>query len=241
MEEVKLAIKYLANGQTLVYATEPGVVLQDLTTQPYGSTGVVDMAWMKATRIVGRKYTDREIKNGWPREIEPHRLACLQHPEGGNDQSNINAMLLAACERGGLQCRAFIRDDYALLRDGSRELIETWTDYSLTAPVFAAWLAAQGLEPSTHIAAWFKALRVNAQAAPALATNTAPPAPVADSASNAPDPNKGTPPKLTETDKAEVVRLYDRGRGVSVNKLAKQFGVSNPTIDKVLKREGVKN
>lgn len=60
-------------------------------------------------------------------------------------------------------------------------------------------------------------------------------------ASVAPSASKGTPPKLTETDKAEVVRLYDRGRGVSVNKLAKHFGVSNPTIDKVLKKEGVKN
>ena len=60
-------------------------------------------------------------------------------------------------------------------------------------------------------------------------------------ASVAPSASKGTPPKLTETDKAEVVRLYDRGRGVSVNKLAKHFGVSNPTIDKVLKKEGIKN
>lgn len=59
-------------------------------------------------------------------------------------------------------------------------------------------------------------------------------------ASVAPSASKGTPPKLTETDKAEVVRLYDRGRGVSVNKLAKQFGVSNPTIDKVLQKEGIK-
>ena len=60
-------------------------------------------------------------------------------------------------------------------------------------------------------------------------------------ASVAPSASKGTPPKLTETDKAEVVRLYDRGRGVSVNKLAKHFGVSNPTIDKVLQKEGIKN
>lgn len=60
-------------------------------------------------------------------------------------------------------------------------------------------------------------------------------------ASVAPSASKGTPPKLTETDKAEVARLYDRGRGVSVNKLAKHFGVSNPTIDKVLRKEGVKN
>ena len=34
------------------------------------------------------------------------------------------------------------------------------THYHIAAPVFAAWLAAQGVEPNTHIAAWFKALGV---------------------------------------------------------------------------------
>ena len=65
-------------------------------------------------------------------------------------------------------------------------------------------------------------------------------APGVDSASKAHDTSKGTPPKLNQSAKSEVIRLYDRGRGVSVNRLAKQFGVSNPTIDKVLKRAGVK-
>ena len=65
-------------------------------------------------------------------------------------------------------------------------------------------------------------------------------APAVDSASNAHGTSKGTPPKLNEHAKSEVIRLYDRGRGMSVNKLAKRFGVSNPTIDKVLKREGIK-
>lgn len=67
------------------------------------------------------------------------------------------------------------------------------------------------------------------------------PAPVvADSASDAPDTSKGTPPKLTEVDKAEILRLYDRGRGTSVSALAKQFHVSRPTIDKVLQNAGIK-
>lgn len=63
---------------------------------------------------------------------------------------------------------------------------------------------------------------------------------VADSASNAPDTSKGTPPKLTEVDKAEIQRLYNRGRGASVNAMAKQFNVSRPTIEKVLQRAGIK-
>lgn len=57
----------------------------------------------------------------------------------------------------------------------------------------------------------------------------------------APAVNRGTPKALTDAQEAEVVRLYGRGRGVSVNKLAQQFGVSNPTIDKTLKKAGVKN
>lgn len=31
------------------------------------------------------------------------------------------------------------------------------TRHHITAPAFAAWLTAQGMEPSTHVAAWFKA------------------------------------------------------------------------------------
>lgn len=76
-------------------------------------------------------------------------------------------------------------------------------------------------------------------AAPPTETPSA--APVeAERASNAPDISKGTPPKLTEADKAEILRLYDRGRGASVNAMAKQFDVSRPTIEKVLQRAGIK-
>ena len=60
-------------------------------------------------------------------------------------------------------------------------------------------------------------------------------------AAPAPVANRGTPKALTEAQEAEIVRLYDRSHGVSVNALAKQFSVSNPTIDKALRRAGVKN
>lgn len=62
----------------------------------------------------------------------------------------------------------------------------------------------------------------------------------ANSASDAPDKSKGTPPKLSEADKAEVLRLYNRSKGKSVNALARQFHVSRPTIDKVLRHAGIK-
>lgn len=64
--------------------------------------------------------------------------------------------------------------------------------------------------------------------------------PANQDALESPDKSKGTPPKLSEADKAQVLRLYNRGRGQSVNALAKQFHVSRPTIDKVLRRAGIK-
>ena len=45
------------------------------------------------------------------------------------------------------------------------------TSYTVTAPAFAAWLAAQGVPPSSHIQAWFDAMGV----APAKTTQTAAP------------------------------------------------------------------
>jgi hypothetical protein len=46
--------------------------------------------------------------------------------------------------------------------------------------------------------------------------------------------------KLSEDDKAEILRLYNRGRGAKVFALAVRFGVSRPTIDRVLKKAGIK-
>ena len=53
-------------------------------------------------------------------------------------------------------------------------------------------------------------------------------------------PEYGTPSKLSKADKDEIVRLYSRGRGQSVNALARSFEVSRPTIDKVLRHAGIK-
>lgn len=50
----------------------------------------------------------------------------------------------------------------------------------------------------------------------------------------------GTPPKLSAEQQAQIVRLYAYGRGNSVAALARQFQVSRPIVDKVLKKAGVK-
>lgn len=67
----------------------------------------------------------------------------------------------------GFQSRSFLG---GTLRTGYTQPAQhrDVTRHHITAPVFAAWLAAQGQEPSPHIAAWFEA--VGAQAAPAETT-----------------------------------------------------------------------
>ena len=52
--------------------------------------------------------------------------------------------------------------------------------------------------------------------------------------------NAGTQKRTTPTQEAEIVKLFNRGRGISVRQLAGQFGVTRPVIDRVLKGAGVK-
>ena len=91
---------------------------------------------------------------------------------------------------------------------------------------------ADPLEQSRRIAALTDERNELAARLDAVCNQAGAPAPVV---------NRGTPKALTDAQEAEVVRLFDRGRGVSVNKLAQRFGVSNPTIDKALRRAGVKS
>ncbi|MFT4241389.1 MAG: hypothetical protein QM569_03795 [Acidovorax sp.] len=51
---------------------------------------------------------------------------------------------------------------------------------------------------------------------------------------------KGTSAKLTDAQKDEIVELYNRGRGMTVNQLAKRYEVARPTIDRALIAAGVK-
>lgn len=85
------------------------------------------------------------------------------------------------------------------------------------------WLTAIGEPPSVHIAAWHAAMTEVTGASVA-----------------APGGQHGTPSKLNEAQRAEIVRRYNRGRGESVNALAGKYGVSRPTIDKVLQQAGIK-
>lgn len=142
---------------SLVFTTDPGAVIMNTPAPPYGATGVVNRAWIEATRIVGRQYTKREIENGWPLAMEPHRLASMQAPQDSTGQNHINTALIAACKKGQLPSVAFDRIDYELIPGGNRKPIGAWKDYAITAQSFWEWLATQNMEPSPHIAAWFAA------------------------------------------------------------------------------------
>lgn len=61
---------------------------------------------------------------------------------------------------------AYTRDGFAYAYS-TPAVYEDRTLYRVTAAAFAAWLAAQGMEPSQHIAAWFKAQGVGAASATA--------------------------------------------------------------------------
>lgn len=50
----------------------------------------------------------------------------------------------------------------------------------------------------------------------------------------------GTPSKLTEADKEDILARYNKGHGESVYALARAFNVSRPTIDKALRKHGIK-
>lgn len=61
---------------------------------------------------------------------------------------------------------AYTRDGFAYAYS-TPAVYEDRTLYRVTAAAFAAWLAAQGMEPSQHIAAWFKTQGVGAASATA--------------------------------------------------------------------------
>lgn len=178
MDKLEVETKQLPDGRMLFYTTDPGVVLVQPHSRPYGFTGVVNRAWIEAARLVGQQYTPRDINAGWPEAIEPHRLACLQCPQDPTGQTYVNSALIAACEGGVMPHTTFRRIDYM----GGNELRREHLDCAIAAKDFAVWLAAQGEEPSVHIAAWLKAVGVTPTAP---ATDTAQPAPVVASVSSA--------------------------------------------------------
>lgn len=146
---------------------------------------------------------------------------AMQTQEGwhGGTRAEFLDQLQEAAQRGELT----VREPRTCLPMKSPQARTFWE--VVTPADLNAWLEKQAAP-----------YRWNVEAPHAIAPEPVP----AHSASAVPDTSKGTPPKLTETDKAEILRLFCRGRGESVKALAKLFNVSRPTIDKVLQRAGIK-
>lgn len=132
--------------------------------------------------IAGREFTAEEHKAGWPKAMTPSQLAAMQRPWTIGDKVGratciaLRDTIVGACEAGEIEhetqtierttpakwvphkptsygARMFRGENL-----GFREPARTTTTivHHVTAPAFAAWLAAQGIEASTHIADWFK-------------------------------------------------------------------------------------
>ena len=140
----------------------------------------VNLQWHDAMTQAERKFTLAERGYGWPQTMEPIQLAELQRPCTHNNQMGRRAIkglcraLVDACKAKSIDHRTtskLVQGPYThngLIGFTLPGEVKELTIPHITAPAFAAWLAAQGETPSPYIAAWFEAV------------DTATPAPVVD-------------------------------------------------------------
>lgn len=115
-------------------------------------------------------------------------------------------------------------DDGQTRQVNARAPSRTETHHHITAPDFAAWLATQDMEPSPHIAAWFKAQGVG---------NTAP--------KSVPAPQAA--PLAIETPRERRARLLDlfeaeekRGKRGALQRLADREGIDRSNMRKDIEK-----
>ena len=154
----------------------------------------VNYKWRKAFSIpkIGFSIEDREREN-FPELIDCWRIARMQHPTDLHAERVLAYTLIDVCKSDALPHTAETTNKMTspaktvdthrrvtLFSGPAREVYtvpakyKDVTTYLLTAPAFAAWLAAQGEVKSDHIAAWFEAMAVAADAPPASAPLKAP-------------------------------------------------------------------
>ena len=129
----------------------------------------------------------------WPEWFPPVNLAVLQSPLKDSDTRAWLAAIESAVKTGELAStlKPYLWRPPILIIGSSTEFDEQlipFDELTVTASDFAAWLTAQGEEPSELIAAWFTAVGAQAKDGDnAPAQTAAMPAPVvAVDASNAP-------------------------------------------------------
>ena len=118
--------------------------------------GIINLKWRDAVRVAGHAFTKAEQEAGWPARMSAPQLAAMQRPRYFPP---VMRMMEPAPH-----------DPAAAAQIGrnaaNRALLKALTaDFDAghgpdTAPMFAAWLAANGEQPSKHIAAWFEAAGV---------------------------------------------------------------------------------
>ncbi len=168
--------------------------------------GVVNLKWRVAMSSLGTNFTKAEQDKGWPDTLIPGQLAALQYPYTKGDRAAYKLAgdrakdIEDACLDGSIQftqatrqtkhqitvlvpgdARFATRNVYGEREVHYRQQL-TWVSKevqvnTVTAPAFAAWLAAQGETPSPHVQAWFDAMGVAGAGqtdAPVDDVNTAP-------------------------------------------------------------------
>lgn len=135
---------------------------------------------------ISREY----LEKGWPPLLYPFFLALVQMPDADRPAQKAFTLHMGDSIRAGALPAVRQRIPWFI----ENEVIEP----HVTAQDFAAWLALEGVAPSPLVAEWFKHQGVASPApAPAPAQAAAEPAPVADSASNAPGWSLTKPKRFT--------------------------------------------
>ena len=121
----------------------------------------------KAMRLIGGEFINP--LSWWPEWFPPVNLAVLQRPLKDSDTTDLQAAIESDVKAGELVStpRPYLLRPpvFDLSKDFAEQGIPC-DQPTITAPDFAAWLAAQGETPSELIAAWFAAVGA-AQAVPA--------------------------------------------------------------------------
>ena len=139
----------------------------------------VNLEWRDAMTQASRAFTRPEQATGWPATLTPGQLAELQRPWATGDKlarsecAAFHDELAAACvavaikhttnmERVIVRPAKFVTVGATSLLGGAKvgytrpAESKAVTHRHISAPAFAAWLTALGVEPSRHVSAWFK-------------------------------------------------------------------------------------
>jgi len=224
----------------------------------------LNQKWRDTMALMGREFTKHEHAAGWPDSFKPERIATLQRPFKWwplKDREDEKRRLCIAY-RDGLNAAlasgklpSIIKTELVVAHSEKRfqgfkgnqftgALQEVFANvpvygdkefHYITAPAFAAWLAAQGETPSPHIQAWFDAVGVTgaAQAAPVVVSNSAPPTPTAPARQNM---RRDLLTPLIEaaqrdaSDPYDTPAIWEKLRAMAAEKIGPLLGVTSDGI-----------